>query len=237
MSTTPTTTPSDVIEAMRSIQTESDRWRLAEALAARIPSGDKGLDEIVDAAAAAGVLGKLSKTTLRLYRDAANRWPADKRVANVSFSAHREAMVLDNINEAARMLGSLVKSSGGADKVTVASVRRAVAVKRGTVPAEKATANGSAATTKAPALDVLTDLQAGAPQLIAAIPNATAPTELDRLHAGLSKALAHVERLQAKAAQAARKKAAAPKRTAPKAAARKAAATPRRKAVGDLRGE
>jgi hypothetical protein len=238
MSTTTTPTPTDVIEAMRSIHTESDRWRLAEALAARIPSGDKGLDEIVDAAAAAGVLGNLSKTTLRLYRDAANRWPAEKRVPNVSFSAHREAMVLDNISEAAKLLASLAKNS---DKVTVASVRRAVAVKRGTVPAEAAKANGSG---KSPALDVLADLQAGAPQIIAAIGAATTPAELDKLNAGLNKALAHVDRLRAKAAKAATKRAAgrpAPKAATPrKAPATKApakAATPRRKAVGDLRGE
>src|SRR5262245_745493 len=84
----------DVIDAMRDVQTEGDRWHLAEALVAMLPQGSNGFQEIIDQASAEGVVGKLSANTLRLYRDTANRWPANRRVANVSFSAHREAMLL-----------------------------------------------------------------------------------------------------------------------------------------------
>jgi hypothetical protein len=195
--TTPPNAP-DVIEAMRSLQTEGDAWRLAEALLARVPVGDNsGFDEIMDEAAAANVLGKLSKKTLMLYRDAANRWPADKRIANVSFSAHREALVLENINESVRLLEQLVKANGAAG-VTVQSVRKAIAVKRGTVKAAPA---GAAATAPKAAVDMLADLRTGAKALIGAIGADTEDDELVKLHAGLTKTLAHVERLQAKAAR------------------------------------
>jgi hypothetical protein len=88
----------DVIDAMRSIQTEGERWHLAEELATVIPKGDgEGtvtFATIIDQATSEGVAGKLSVTTLRLYRDTAKRWPKSKRVPNVSFSAHRTAMTL-----------------------------------------------------------------------------------------------------------------------------------------------
>lgn len=227
MSTTTTTTPNapDVIEAMRSLQTEGDAWRLAEALLARVPVGDNsGFNEIMDEAAAAGVAGKLKATTLRLYRDAANRWPADKRIANVSFSAHREAMVLENTAEAVRLLEQLVKANGPGG-VTVQSVRKAVAVKRGVV--KPAAATSGAAAKSGRAIDMLADVQTGAKQLIAAIGADTPEDELLKLHNGLSKALAHVERLQARAAKRAATAAKRAPRTAPKP--RTAAATPAKK--------
>ena len=220
----------DVIEAMRSIQTESDRWHLAEALAKQVPGGSEGFSEILDQATAEGVAGKLSLNTLRLYRDAALRWPADKRVANVSFSAHREAMVLESIDAAAKMLADLAKNAG-AGNVTVAAVRKAIAVQQGKVTA------APAATTSQKAVDVLADIKQGAPQLIAAISPATVTSELDQLHAGLTKAIAHVERLRAKAA---RKTAAAkPSSTPvpkPSPGERKVAGEAITKARGDLRG-
>lgn len=223
----------EVIEAMRSIQSESDRWHLAESLRQMIPSGLTGFSDIIDAATAEGVAGSLSANTLRLYRDAAARWPADKRVPNVSFSAHREAMVLPSIDEAARVLAQLAKQLGAA-KVTVAEVRKAVAVKQGKVTKAAAAASSStskgATTTQA---NVLADLMAGAPTLIASITATTSPTELDKLHAGLTKTIGHVERLRAKAARKAT--AAAKKAPAAKASVRKS--TPRgRKSTGDLRG-
>lgn len=233
-------TNTDVIEAMRSVQTESDRWRLAEALMAAIPSGGASdFAAIVDEAKDAGVLGGLSQKTLQLYRDAAKRWPADKRVPNVSFSAHRETMALEgDIAGRIKLLTTLVKSSGGADKVTVATVRKAVAVANGktpkdaAAPADKAEVEATRTTAA-----VLADIMAGAPQLLSAINGHTTRDDLDKLHKGFAKALTHVERLQAKQAAAAKRlatrKPAAKAPAAKKAPARKPAA---RKPQGDLRG-
>lgn len=231
-----------VIDAMRSIQSEGDRWRLAEALVTEIPAGNDGFAEIIDQATAAQVAGSLSANTLRLYRDTANRWPADKRVANVSFSAHREVMVLDTMTQRTKMLNDLAKNLGPS-KVTVAAVRKAVAVSQGKAPAAAASANGSASKAT---LDVLADVMAGSPELIKAVGSSTSADDLDKLQAGLNKALAHVDRLRAKAnakAAAAAKAAARPAAKTPakpaarpsgsKAPARK---TPARKAQGDLRG-
>ena len=230
---TTTTTPAStakvdtVIEAMRSIQTEQDRWHLAEALLARIPSGTSGFEAIIDAAVAAGVSNGLKPTTLRLYRDTAVRWPSDQRVPNVSFSAHREAMVAKGGTAGAvKMLTDLSKTHGP-EKVTVASVRRAIAVQQGKpVPSAKAAA-------KAKAVDIVADLVAGAPVMIAAI---TTTTDLDAVHAGLTKAISHTERLRAKAAA----KAKAAKATKAPAAKKAASTTPKkasaRKSTGDLRG-
>jgi hypothetical protein len=193
----------DVIDAMRSLQSESDRWHLAESLAVLIPSGLKGFADLKDQATAAGVGAKLSTTTLRLYRDTANRWPADKRVPNVSFSAHREAMVLP-IDQAVAVLEKLAANLGPAG-VSVTEVRRAVAAAQGkALPASRtrtATAGAS------PAFDVLADLESGAAKLIAAIDPAMDPARLDNIQAGLNKALVHVETLRTKKAR----KVAAPK--------------------------
>lgn len=239
MSTTATATPApipggaDVIDAMRSIQSEGDRWRLSDILLAEIPTGSAGFAEIIDAATAAGVAGNLSADTLRLYRDTANRWPEDKRVAGVSFSAHREVMVLDSIAQRTKMLNDLSKNLG-AGKVTVAAVRKAIAVQSGKAPAAPASPNGPKAPGK---VDALADALAGCPALIAAT---TAETDLDKLHAGLSKALAHVDRLRAKANQKAAAKARTAAKTVSKNGAEPAPATPRkrapRKVQGDLRG-
>jgi len=237
MSTTPaapaasTTTAQfdEVIDAMRSVQTEGDRWHLAESLAHLIPSGSSGFGDIIDAATHEGVVGKLSANTLRLYRDTAIHWPVDDRVPNVSFSAHREARRnVETTKEAAKMLQDLVKTVG-TSKVTVASVRKAVAIKAGKAqPAQK-----PATTQSATAVDVLADFIAGAPKFIAAVKADTKSTDLDKLDAGLNKALAHVERLRQKAARKAQaSKSSAPAKKAAPAAAKPAA----KKATGDLRG-
>jgi hypothetical protein len=192
-----------VIEAIRNIHTEGDSWKLAEALFVRIPDGLKGFQEILDQATAEGISGKLSTNTLRLYRDAAKRWPADKRVANVSFSAHREALNLPNssIDGQAKMLQDLSKSLGSG-KVTVASVRQAIRVKH-PKPGAKPRAGGSAGAVQPPTpiSNVLADIANGAPQLIAAITGSTPESQLDKLQAGLNKALEHVEKLRMKAAR------------------------------------
>lgn len=224
----------DAVDAMRSIQTEHDRWHLAEVLAQLIPSGTKGFAELLDEATSAGVTAGLTQTTLRLYRDTANRWPEASRVPNVSFSAHREAMVLPSISEAAKMLTDLANNTGPGS-VTVASVRKAIAIKNGRTPAQPKPSTKVSAeqmTMKA----VIEDLaKASGAKLIEAIPATTGTRDLDQIHSGLKKVLTHVERLQAKAA---RKAQAAAKKTTPtetataprKRAPRKAAAQ------GDLRG-
>jgi hypothetical protein len=233
--TTKTPVMGAVLDAMRSVQTESDRWNLAEALQRQVPTGLKGFSEIIDAANAAGVAGNLSATTLRLYRDAAVRWPSDKRVKDVSFSAHREAMVLGDTAAAAKMLDDLVKSNG-ADKVTVASVRRAIAVKQGKPQAAARAARGKGATPAAATIDeAFTDLLNGGPKLIAKIKSDSTQSTLDKLHAGLTKTIAHVERLRAKQARAKQPpKVAAP--AAKPAPSNGKSKTPVKKTRGDLRG-
>ena len=233
----------EVIEAMRSIQTESDRWRLAEALFAEIPAGGGGFSDIIDAATNAHVDGGLTATTLRLYRDTASRWPSDKRVPNVSFSAHREAMVMPTIDEGAKLLEDLVKTQGGPGKVTVASVRKAIAVKQGKVSA--APTHGPVASPST--ASALNDLKTGGKELIHAIASDTEGDDLDKLQAGLSKVIAHVEQLRARAARkaaTAKAKATAPtdKQIAGRVAAagqnaRTRATTASKKgSQGDLRG-
>jgi hypothetical protein len=197
---------SSVIDAMREVQSESDRWALAESLRVLIPTGTKpqAFQAVIDEATQAGVAGKLKVNTLRLYRDTAARWPVKSRVAGVSFSAHREAMVMiaadGNTSKAERLLNDAVKAANGADKVTVAQVRKAAALKQGrTTPAQQ---RGSATpTTTTKGMDVLNDLENGAPQLLAALASVDT-SKLDKLHNGLSKALARVEQLRAKAQRA-----------------------------------
>lgn len=230
-----TTTNYDAaIDAMRSLQTEGDRWNLGEQLLVLVPRGVATDDRdkttfaaIIEAATAQGVGGKFKPTTLRLYRDTAARWPKDQRVPNVSFSAHREAMVLNDVNSQVRTLNDLVKTHG-AGNVTVSRVRDAVRIKqgKGAKPAKAETPV---------AFDAITDIKHGAPKLIAAIPSSTSSADLDKLNAGLSKALAYVDRLRAKAAA----KASKAKRTAttPKAPVKKATPGAKARAAAAAKGD
>lgn len=216
-----TTTPvnsdlQNVLDAMRDIQTEGDAWKLAEALVARIPDGLKGFDEIIDQATAAGVVGKLKANSLRLYRDAAKRWPAEKRVAGVSFSAHREAMALgENVADQRKLIEDIRKGLKPGETVSVASVRQAVRLKRGIAPTPKNQPTAAAAAAMSN-MDILSDLRSGSPKIIAAIKSSFSESDLEKLQDGLNKALAHVEKLRMRSARA---KAAAKKATAPAAAA------------------
>lgn len=221
---------SGVIDKMRDIQTEGDRWELAEALKGMIPQGSNGFSEIIDKATSEGVVGNLSANTLRLYRDTATRWPSTKRVANVSFSAHREAMALPTIDSAAKMLGDLAKTQG-ASKVTVASVRKAVAIKNGRQPTA---AQAAGTTTHAKNLDVIRDLTSGGSELIKAIGAESDTDKLDKMHAGLNKVIAHVERLRAKAARASAKKA-TPEKKATNGAKPSTPKATAKKSAGDMR--
>jgi hypothetical protein len=220
-----------VLDRMRDVQTEGDRWDLAEALQLLVPQGSTEFDKIIDVATKEGVAGNLSANTLRLYRDTAVRWPADKRVKNVSFSAHREAMVLPgSIDLAVRMLNDIVKTNGTGKPVTVAQVRRTVQIKQGKKPSAKSPKNA----TTAKGFDAVADLELGGKQLIDAIGNARSADSLDKLNRGLKKVIGHVEKLQAKAAQKKAPVKPTPSAKAkPNGAAKKPAA---KKPVGDLRG-
>jgi hypothetical protein len=221
-----------VIESMRSVVTETDRWKLAEALQKAIPVGSSGFQEIVDKATAEGVLGGLTVNTLRLYRDTANRWPdPDKRIPNISFSAHREVMPL-GAADGRKLLEDMVRTSGPTS-ITVAEVRKNVKIKQGqtapprTTPATPAPMKG----------DVLVDLQQGGSQLIAAIGNLQDGNQLDQLHAGLQKVIGHVEKLRAKVVRMANATKVRPATEPQKPAAQpQKSATEAARKVGDIRG-
>ena len=227
--TTIPTTPQDVLDAMSSVHDEQDRWRLAESLVAAVPTGSERFGQIVDDAKAAGIPARFTANTLRLYRDTAVRWPEAKRVQHVTFSAHREAMVVGDVDEAKALLEGMVKTTG-ASAVTVSAVRKAIAAHQGKAPK----------TAKAKAEHVsLADLLQGGDKLIALI-RAAAPgydtASMDRLHGGLSRTLAEVEKLRAKKSKAAARKGQAPApSTARKAAPAPSTRKPRKAAAGDLR--
>lgn len=221
-----------VIDALRSVQSESDRWVLAEKLLALIPSGEAGFQEIVDRAASEGIEGKFTAKTLSLYRNTAIKWPIDKRVDGVSFSAHREAQaVTGGISASIKLLNAQVKIAGSPSKVSVSEVRKAVRSANGKAPAPSARSGGKSAAAQKVG-DAVQDLKVGGKQLIATIDTATPASDLDAIHAGLNKVITHVERLRTKWAAKSKAAAAAPKNGAkPKVAPRKAAG-----GAGDLRG-
>jgi hypothetical protein len=221
----------DVIDAMRSIQTEDDLWTLADRLYAALPEGQTGFAAIIQEAADAGVDAGLSGNTLRAYRDTGRKWPVSRRIPNVSFSAHREAEKLiakdGPVKPAHDHLQSLVKQNGAA-KVTVSMVRQSVKAAQGKTPAGKA---ANVKKTAAKTVSVLDDLRKGAPELIAAMTTATA--DLDRIRKGLDKAALHVDRLVAKNAK--QQTTSTTPVVAKKSVATKAAAPSTGRRPGDLR--
>lgn len=237
---TPPVTVSDVqaaavLDAIRDIASDQDGWRLADVLVATVPNGVKPFADLLKRAQDAGIAGKLKVDTLRLYRDTAKHWPADQRVPGVSFSAHREAERLNDVDAAVKLLRDLAATSSGAANVTVTAVRSAVAVKRGHTPKpanapRTTTAPVAAAAGGSPWPIVLEDLRTGAPELCKALDKSG--INLDALHGGLSKALAVVEARRSKAAAKARKQA-APASPAPAPAT---TASPQPDLAGDIRG-
>ena len=81
------------VEALRTTQTQADKWRLADALLGDVPQGESrtGFNGVIAAAEAAQVR-PLKIDTLRQYRDTAAKFPPEVRVPGVSFTAHRIAM-------------------------------------------------------------------------------------------------------------------------------------------------
>jgi hypothetical protein len=194
-----------VFTAMRHIQSETERWILADALFEAVPHGEYGLGDLLEEAKQEGVAGKLSVTTLRLYRDTANRWPVASRIPGVSFSAHREAekgIKSLGATQVAKILQDMADANGP-DKVTITAVRAAIAGRQ-----------GKSVTPKSPAtFDAVADLKKGGGALIKTITASMSVSDLEAVSDGLAKVMVHVNDLRAKAARNARKK--APKASTP----------------------
>jgi hypothetical protein len=186
-----------VIEAMRSIQTEGDRWVLSDALCALVPKGSD-FHQIMDKANNEKVGAGFSATTLRLYRDCAQRFPQGKRVKNVGFSAHKEALRGQSAGEAQKMLEQLVQTQGGGSKVTVRAVKRALATKQGTQKPQTQPTKKPVQTSRSHA-EIVRDLMSGGGDLIKAISPAMSESDLIKLAQGLNKVLLKVDDLRAKA--------------------------------------
>jgi hypothetical protein len=218
------------LETMKTLESETDKWAFADALLDEVPDGQLHRFEDLRKEADEAGLNPASEHTLRMYRDTARRWPEDKRVEGVSFSAHRETTD-------PKVLRDLVKAMGGTGKVTVKAVREAAAAAAGNT--------AKAAKAKRAGFDAISDLlnnKGG--KLIDAIDPAV--HDLDTLQVGLNAVLAHVEKLRVKKTRASRKRGlqpvpstpAAPQPKAVKAEAKEEAteAPKPRKPRGDLRG-
>lgn len=231
-----------VMDCMKDIQSEDDLWELADALKVLIPTGSSGFDKVIDQATTDGVVGKFKPETLRRYRDAAAKWPTDKRVEKVSFTAHREAMPLGSIDAAKRLLEGMAKAPGGPGKVSAVNVRKAVASQnQGSNPTTTRTrrASGGAAGQQSPVVNVLNDVKAGGQTLIQSIQSGMPSSELNELKQGFNKVLTHIERLLNKAtakAQQSPKKAAPVTQAPAKAAADTQDGEKKEPELGDLRG-
>ena len=195
-----------VCEAIKDVHDEASLWRLSDELVVIAPAGVQSVENVVAQAKARDIPTK-SVNTLRLYRDVAIRFPANERVAGVSFSAHREAIAIGTTAEAVQVLDDLVKQHGAAG-VTVTTVKAAVQAKSGKVSAPKQSVKPQSALA-----DVARDLSNNAGKgFISELDALTAINgiTLDGLHAGVSHLLAAIE---SKRARAARKAAQAAKST------------------------
>jgi hypothetical protein len=186
-----TTQTAAVLEAMQSLNTESDRWTLSDALLVLVPSGVMGFHEVNDAAVQEGVT-PMSVNTQRLYRDTAKMWPASERVENMSFSAHREAVRNLGVTDARRLLLDL-QAAAGTKKVTASAVRKAAAAAAG-LPNPVANNKPSAATV------VLGDLAAGGKEMVAAVRKMPA-ADLDAVALGLNAVLVALDKRRAAASK------------------------------------
>jgi hypothetical protein len=229
---------SEVIDALRSVETETERWRLADALAKKVPTGLAGFDEILDVAKQRGIRGSLKRNTLRQYRDTAVRWPVRDRLPNVSFTAHKKAQDAGTLADAKRVLEGILKANAKTgDGVSVAQVTAAINAKKGkTTPKGKGQGKkgGPAPVAQAKAAEIISDLVTNEGKLlIAAIPKDAPLAHLDKVIAGLKKVLGHAERLQMQAqnkANAGKKQSSS---STPVTSIKKA---PAKKAAGNLRG-
>jgi hypothetical protein len=211
----PARTYEGVLNALRDVHDEASLWRLSDELVKIAPQGVQAVEEVVAQAKAAGIPTK-SANTLRLYRDVAIRFPVSERVPLVSFSAHREAIVVGDVKQARSILEDLSRKHGP-EGVTVTTVKKAIGAATGNVAKVTPKAAVAASSYSAVAVDLCkANGKAFRAELDAllAVPNVT----LDGLHAGLSAVLADVEARRSKAAR--------------KAAAAKVAAKPAPKVQG-----
>ena len=227
-----------VCDAIRDVHDEASLWRLSDELVVIAPQGVRAVEQVVAQAKARDIPTK-SVNTLRLYRDVAIRFPAAERVTGVSFSAHREAIVLGSTAEAVTVLDDLVKKHGAAG-VTVTTVKAAVQAATGKVPTPKQSVKPQSSWADV-ARDLSTNGGKGFVSELDAMLAVNGVT-LDGLHSGVSHVLAAIE---SKRAKAARKAAAASKgKAAPVKATPRVKAAPSGKAApvkasagkaGDLR--
>lgn len=186
-----------VCDAIRDVHDEASLWKLSDELVKIAPAGVESVERVVAQAEARGIPTK-SANTLRLYRDVAIRFPATERVELVSFSAHREAIAVGDVKQARQILTELAKQHGPAG-VTVTTVKSAVEAFTGKAPTKK-----GASKTQSSYASVFVDLSTNSGKVfIAEIPKLvdTNNVTLDGLHTGLTKVLAEVEKLRAKAVQ------------------------------------
>lgn len=192
-----------VCDALRDVHDEASLWRLSDELVKVAPKGVESVEQVVAQAKVRGIPTK-SANTLRVYRDVAIRFPANERVPLVTFSAHREAIVIGDSLKARKVLEELSAKHGPAG-VTVTTVRQAIGAATGKVPA--APKAGKAQSGYA---DIARDLSTGGKKFIAGLDEmlGVAGVTLDGMHVGLSAVLTQVE---ARRSKAARKAQAAPK--------------------------
>jgi hypothetical protein len=109
-------------------QRHTHQWNLADALLAEVPqNAGHDLFEALRGEVAAAGHKPLSRSAMRQYRDAAHSWPVAKRVDGVSFTCHRVALASKDPESLLRALAA----THGADAVTVAMVRDAIALEQG----------------------------------------------------------------------------------------------------------
>lgn len=195
-----------VCDALRDVHDEASLWRLSDELVHVAPQGVEAVQKVVDQATARGIPTK-STNTLRLYRDVAHRFPVSKRVPLVSFSAHREAIAVGDVDKAKRVLEELAAKHGAAG-VTVTTVKQAIGAATG-----KVKPTGKPVKVQSGYVDIAVDLSNGGKKFIAALDEmvGVSGVTLDGMHAGLSAVLTAVEVRRSKAArQAASAKAKAP---------------------------
>jgi hypothetical protein len=188
-----------VCDALRDVHDEASLWKLSDELVKVAPAGVAAVETVVAQAKVRGIPTK-SANTLRLYRDVAIRFPASERVANVTFSAHREAIVIGDSKAARKLLEELAKQHG-AEGVSVTTVKQAIGAATGKVTKP---ATGKAAGKGTSYSEVALDLcKANGKKFIAELDAmlTIADVTLDGLHVGLSAVPTEVETRRAKAAR------------------------------------
>lgn len=135
------------VDALKSLKSGSDRWRLADSLLKEVGPGESRsrFQAMRREAEEDGIENPLSVSALRQYRDVAAHWPPDTRIDGVSFSAHRAAK--DGSDDPQGLLRDLVATHG--KSVTVATVKDAAAVLKGSTPTASQSGSSGASLSEA----------------------------------------------------------------------------------------